>query len=95
MKTGSQTEKKKPVETERKTCAKRARKLPRPTRVTWCPECHKIGIRWNEDQPVDKVCRYCKKGKVRMNKFTSLNKTNRFIENYRRDWSEHEHAQRQ
>ena len=83
MKTGSETEKKKPVETEPETRSKRVRKPPRPTRVTWCRECHKIGIRWNENQPVDKVCRYCKKGEVRMQLFPSLKQANRFIEKYR------------
>ena len=41
--------------------------------VTWCPECRLIGVRWNENQPVDEICRYCKKGEVRMKRFPSLN----------------------
>ena len=69
--------------TETKPRLKRVRKLPRPSMVTWCPECRLIGVRWNENQPVDEICRYCKKGEVRMKRFPSLNQANRFIESYR------------
>ena len=82
MKTGSAAEKKNLMGTETKPRLKRARKLPRPTRVTWCRECHKIGIRWDQKQLVDGTCRYCKTGEVWMKRFTSLGQANRFIKRF-------------
>ena len=53
---------------------KRKRKTlpPRPTRMTWCEECGRAGLRWKETDPLDEVCRYCGEGEVKVRRYPTL-----------------------
>ena len=51
---------------------KRKRLPRRPTRMTWCEDCGRAGLRWKATDPLDEVCRYCGEGEVKVRRYPTL-----------------------
>ena len=63
--------------TKKKSCP------PKPTTVTWCDTCNRIGMRLNEAVGFDETCRYCKKGDVRLKRFPTRKAARKHVEDFR------------
>ena len=62
---------------------KRRYKPPRPTRMTWCEECGRAGLRYRESDPVDEACRYCG-GAVKVRHYPTLTAAEAALEEHRK-----------
>ena len=62
---------------------KRITKPPRPTRMTWCAECGRSGLRWKPTDPVEEECRYCG-GEVRVRHFPTLTQAQAGLDEHRK-----------
>ena len=56
---------------------------PKPTTVTWCDTCNRIGMRLNEAVALDETCRYCKRGDVRLKRFPTRKAARKYVEGHR------------
>ena len=63
---------------------KRKRKTlpPRPTRMTWCEDCGRAGLRWKETDPLDEVWRYCGEGEVKVRRYPTLTEAQAALEEH-------------
>ena len=61
---------------------KRKRLPPRPTRMTWCEDCGRAGLRWKETDPLDEVCRYCGEGEVKVRRYPTLREARAALEEH-------------
>ena len=61
---------------------KRKRLPRRPTRMTWCEDCGRAGLRWKETDPLDEVCRYCGEGEVKVRCYPTLREAQAALEEH-------------
>ena len=61
---------------------KRKRLPRRPTRMTWCEDCGRAGLRWKATDPLDEVCRYCGEGEVKVRRYPTLTEAQAALEEH-------------
>ncbi len=61
---------------------KRKRLPPRPTRMTWCEDCGRAGLRWKATDPLDEVRRNCGEVEVKVRRYPTLTEAQAALEEH-------------